>query len=162
MTCGIYEICNTKTTERYVGFSTRMEERWEEHFRLLQRGKHERQPKLQTAWNLYGPEKFRFRVLEVISILAEKKFLYERERFWQHKFKAKLYNETRCGVGARPKEHDENTFIWPFPAPTITPRRHHLGPPPDIGERRSVMYSGRRDHIRLKEIQKEQLDSKKR
>jgi hypothetical protein len=116
---------------------------------------HERQPKLQTAWNLYGPAKFRFRVLEVISVLAEKKLLYERERFWQHKFKGKLYNETRCGVGASPKEKDENTFVWPFPVPIITPRRHHLGPPPGTSERRAVMYSGRRDHIRLKEIQKE-------
>jgi len=55
-----------------------------------------------------------------------------------------------CSCKRKPKRSEG--FEWPYPAPVIVPRRTHLGPPVGMPERRSVMYPGRRDHIRLAEI----------
>lgn len=63
MTCGIYEIVHTATKYCYVGQSTRIEERWDEHKRQLNRGVH-RHLFLQGAWTQRGQASFKFRILE--------------------------------------------------------------------------------------------------
>jgi hypothetical protein len=153
MTCGIYEIVNTKTKHRYVGQSTRIEERWMEHGLLLNRGKHPH-CKLQDAWMLHGPTCFKFVILETLCVTAAASLLYERERFWIHRHGNKLYNDERP-LTARPGYvsvgNVAEAAAWPFTVPIFKPRRTHLGPP-NGEERRKVMYSGRRDHLRLAEI----------
>jgi hypothetical protein len=156
MTCGIYEIVNTLTKHRYVGQSKRIEERWAEHRRLLERGVHRHQM-LQQAWIEYGPRCFKWRILEELSVLSDNKTMHARERVWFHKYKDRLYNEKSLAPAPNRKGDEALAMVWTFgnQLPPFTPRRHHLGPPKGIKERRVVMYSGRRDHIRLAEIQAE-------
>ena len=164
MTCGIYEIANTMSKFRYIGQSKRVEERWVEHVLLLERGKHPHQ-KLQQAWNDEGAKRFRYRILEVLPLESANRIMHARERVWMHKHGAQLYNEQ----GMQPERKTEKpkgppAVMWPYDAPLIFPRRHHLGPPEGMEERRTVMYPGRRDHIRLAEInaEKERARSLKR
>jgi hypothetical protein len=156
MTCGIYEIANTASKFRYIGQSKRIEERWVEHICLLKRGEHCHQ-KLQQAWDSDGAKRFRYRILEELPLASSNKVMHARERVWMHKNAARLYNEQ----GIQPERIVKNpkgppAALWPYipPIPFIS-RRHHLGPPEGMEERRTVMYSGRRDHIRLAEIKAE-------
>lgn len=156
MTCGVYEIVNTLTKFRYVGQSKRIEERWVEHRRLLARGQH-RHKLLQQAWIENGADSFKWKILEQLSVLATNAELCARERVWLHKRRDRLYNEKRIHtLQCSGKQTGREAAVWPFVVekPFIT-RRHHLGPPAGIPERRSAMYSGRRDHIRLAEIRQE-------
>lgn len=63
MTIGIYAIENIKTGDRYVGQSVNIEKRWARHKADLAVGR-ARSPALQEAWNYYGPDAFRFTILE--------------------------------------------------------------------------------------------------
>lgn len=69
MTCGIYQICNTATKYRYVGLSRRVEERWGEHWKQLNRGCHPH-PELQRAWTSNGANFFECHILEELSIFT--------------------------------------------------------------------------------------------
>jgi len=156
MTCGIYEIVNTLTRYRYVGQSKRIEERWEEHRRLLERGAHQHKM-LQQAWLEHGPRRFKWCILEELSVLSSNSEMHACERIWMHQYRQQLYNE-RGLKPERPtgKQQKGPEAMWPFPVEVpFIPRRHHLGPPKGMEERRVVMYSGRRDNIRLAEIQAE-------
>jgi hypothetical protein len=162
MTCGIYEIVNTLTKCRYIGQSKRIEERWIEHRRLLERGEHRHQM-LQQAWNEHGCRRFRWRILEELSVLSSNMTMHARERIWMHKYRDRLYNEKRLQPERKTGKQLGNSeaATWVFSSGlTFTPRRHHLGPPVGMEERRVVMYSGRRDHIRLAEIQAEKKKRK--
>jgi hypothetical protein len=156
MSCGIYEIVNTKTGYRYIGQSRRIEERWQnEHIPLLNRGQH-LHPKLQSAWTEDGASCFERHILEVLPLRSSNKQMHARERFWIHRYKERLYNDSRT-IADRFGAVDEQTAegaLWPFPVPMLTPRRQHLGPPDGV-ERRKVMYPGRSDHVRLAEIEAE-------
>lgn len=156
MTCGIYEIVNTVSKFRYIGQSKRIEERFVEHNRLLERGAHPHR-KLQEAWNEDGAKRFRYGILEELPLASANKIMHARERVWMHKHAARLYNEQGMQPERKAKKlKGPPAALWPYipPVPFI-PRRHHLGPPKGMEERRTVMYSGRRDHIRLAEIQAE-------
>lgn len=79
---GIYCICNIATNEYYVGQSIDLYKRIGEHIRKLRNGEHKYThggiTLLQKAWNEYGENNFRFRVLET----CEKELLDEKEKFW--------------------------------------------------------------------------------
>jgi hypothetical protein len=156
MTCGIYAIENTASKFRYIGQSKRIEERWVEHNNLLARGAHPHQ-KLQQAWNEDGAKRFRYRILEVLPLDSANRIMHAHERVWMHKHGSRLYNEK--GIQPERKTKKPNgppAALWPYAPPVpFIPRRHHLGPPEGMEERRTVMYSGRRDHIRLAEIKAE-------
>ncbi|WP_313452543.1 NUMOD3 domain-containing DNA-binding protein [Brevundimonas sp.] len=64
---GIYAIVNTINGKRYVGSAVAIKARWRVHRHQLGRGVHHSAP-LQRAWKKYGPESFRFEVLEVCSV----------------------------------------------------------------------------------------------
>lgn len=64
-TCGIYAIVNVLSGKAYVGSAIDIACRWYGHLHDLERGKG--QPKLQAAWNKYGPGVFRFVVLERVA-----------------------------------------------------------------------------------------------
>jgi hypothetical protein len=74
---GIYVIENTKTKQCYVGQSTNIRKRWNDHIRHLEKGKHHSQ-KLQKAYNEYGFESFSFSILEV----CERDTLNQKESEW--------------------------------------------------------------------------------
>lgn len=63
---GIYAIATVATpVRRYIGSSSNISFRWRTHRRHLDRGTHEN-PHLQSAWLKYGPDGFRFTVLEEV------------------------------------------------------------------------------------------------
>jgi group I intron endonuclease len=71
----IYRIVNTVNWKQYIGSTARVADRWKEHQRLLNAGKHH-SPVLQRAWIKYGSEAFSFEILcttppDKDSILAE-------------------------------------------------------------------------------------------
>jgi group I intron endonuclease len=59
---GIYEIVNINNGNKYIGSSTNVHERLTGHKRLLSKNKHFSKH-LQSAWNKYGSDCFRFSVL---------------------------------------------------------------------------------------------------
>ena len=60
---GVYIILNTENGKRYVGSTVwAFKERWRRHRNLLNTGKHH-SIHLQNAWNKYGWEAFRFRII---------------------------------------------------------------------------------------------------
>ncbi len=67
MTCGVYEIKNTKNGHRYVGSSVNVEKRWSTHIAVLVRKKHH-SAALQRAWNKYGAGRFVFKILRQCEI----------------------------------------------------------------------------------------------
>src|SRR5258708_7492424 len=78
MSAGIYEIVHLETGRKYIGSSMRLEKRWGEHRRDLNRGVH-RNRHLQFAWRKYGPDGFVYRVIEVVTCGVDA--LLEREQW---------------------------------------------------------------------------------
>ncbi|MDE2105374.1 MAG: GIY-YIG nuclease family protein [Patescibacteria group bacterium] len=62
---GIYEISDP-SGRRYVGASVDMAARWTQHRALLRQGAHHNK-RLQDAWNRYGEDAMRFRVVEAVA-----------------------------------------------------------------------------------------------
>lgn len=77
MASGIYEIVNLVNGHRYVGSAVDLEKRWKLH-RINLRTKKHHNKHLQNAWNKYGSEHFRFRVIEHCFIFA----LIFREQYY--------------------------------------------------------------------------------
>jgi group I intron endonuclease len=61
--CGIYWIFNKFDGKCYIGQSKNCNKRFKDHKIMLSCNKHSN-PHLQSAWNLYGSENFKFEVLE--------------------------------------------------------------------------------------------------
>jgi group I intron endonuclease len=60
---GIYQIRNTVNGHCYVGSAINIHKRWGEHKRALKQNKHYNFH-LQSAWNKYGADSFKFSILE--------------------------------------------------------------------------------------------------
>lgn len=84
MVGGIYLIFCRVTRKVYVGRAVDIDVRWTGHRGMLRRGCHH-SPHLQHAWDKYGPESFKFSVLEKVS---EEKDLPIREQYWMDKLHA--------------------------------------------------------------------------
>lgn len=75
---GIYKILNIKTNALYIGSAVNLNRRGVSHFRQLNQKKHHNQ-KLQSVFNKYGEENFKFKV---ITVVHDKSKLIEREQFY--------------------------------------------------------------------------------
>jgi group I intron endonuclease len=105
---GIYSITNLKNKKRYIGSSSRIPKRFNEHKNELRRGVH-KNPYLQNSWNKNGQDQFKFEVIELCDVLC----LTEREEYWIELYKTYEektgYNLSRCpsrprlGKKARPE-----------------------------------------------------------
>lgn len=73
---GIYKILNIKTGVFYIGSAVNLNRRGISHFRQLNQKKHHSQ-KLQNAFDKYGIENFKFKILELVK---DKSQLIEREQ----------------------------------------------------------------------------------
>lgn len=100
MASGIYRIVNLSNGKAYIGSAVSLERRKRDHFRELAAGTHYNQ-RLQRSWNKYGPEVFRFEVLEVVEDKARltqiESTLIERHSTFKSKFG---YNICRTGRSA--------------------------------------------------------------
>lgn len=65
MSSGIYQITNIINNKIYIGSSSNIEKRWKKHKTELNTKNHHSKH-LENAWHLYGHDKFKFSVLEVI------------------------------------------------------------------------------------------------
>jgi RNA polymerase sigma factor (sigma-70 family) len=90
MTRGIYTITNTKTGKTYVGQSSNIENRWGMHKTQLNNKSHSNY-KLLKDWCKYGPEVFKFKVVEDVFV----EDINEKEEFWIDSFEGYVYNLVR-------------------------------------------------------------------
>lgn len=94
---GIYAIVNTVSGRRYVGSSTDLSRRWNEHVSELNRSRHLNK-QLQRSWNKHGAQAFAFVLLEEVF---DPQRLIEREQA-HIEATAEAYNT--C-VAGRPPAH---------------------------------------------------------
>jgi len=74
---GIYKIENLINKKLYIGQSINIKRRWSYHKSKLKRNVHWN-PHLQSAWNKYGEENFKFEKIEDCTI----NLLDEKEKYW--------------------------------------------------------------------------------
>lgn len=81
---GIYCIKNQKTNWNYIGSSVSIFNRWKQHSKELNEGKHHCH-RLQCAWDSDGATNFTFSILEI----CDEEILLQKEQEWIDK----LYND---------------------------------------------------------------------
>jgi len=77
MNCGIYNIISKIDNKLYIGYATNIKKRWSKHKSDL-KSKCHKNKHLQSAWNKYGKDNFKFERIEV----CEKSILPSREHYW--------------------------------------------------------------------------------
>ena len=87
---GIYEILNTINNKRYIGHSKSILKRWEGHLYHLRRGD-SLHTHLQSSWNIYGENSFKFSILEILPTNLTKQEYERVETTWIEKYK-ELFN----------------------------------------------------------------------
>lgn len=82
---GVYLITNLENNKIYVGSTLNsFKERWSTHIQKLRRGQHSNLH-LQNAYNKYGENKFKFSILEVLTV---EKDILNREQYYINLFKS--------------------------------------------------------------------------
>lgn len=93
--CGIYAIISP-SGRRYIGQAQSIRQRWYEHKRLLNAGKHRCTP-LQKAWKKYGEDAFTFSKIAIVPV--EQLNAREQEQFDSYVIagdRRSLYNASLC------------------------------------------------------------------
>ena len=106
---GIYKITNLKNGKIYIGQSINILERFTQHKSDLKGNRHSNKH-LQSAYNLYGLETFKFEILEECS----KKQLDKRERYWINFFggvSSKTNYNQKDGGHCKCKFSEESIFV---------------------------------------------------
>ena len=80
-TNGIYIIRNLINNKRYIGSSTNLALRWQNHRCQLNKNNH-RNSKLQNSWNKYGAEAFAFEIVETLPEFLSEKQVRGIEQFF--------------------------------------------------------------------------------
>lgn len=78
---GIYSITNILNNKKYIGYSTNIKRRWEQHRFKLNKGTHVN-IHLQNSWNLHSKNVFSFSILEVLPSNLTKEEYEEIETKW--------------------------------------------------------------------------------
>jgi group I intron endonuclease len=89
LSCGVYAIINRHNGKLYIGSSVRIENRWQDHLRLLQEGNHHNYY-LQAIFTKYGKDNLEFKIIET----CKKDCLKEREQYFMYR-----YNSTNSECG---------------------------------------------------------------
>jgi len=79
---GVYQITNAENGKIYIGSSTNITTRWEQHLYELSRNKHDNY-KLQADFNKYGYKAFTFQILELAD---NEKTMYDIEQEYLDEF----------------------------------------------------------------------------
>lgn len=95
--CGVYEIVNKLSTNKYVGSTNNFPLRFWNHKKKLKENLHHA-PHLQAAWNMYGEENFEFRPLIICS--KEDALYYEQKLLDSKEY---IYNVNKTVNGGKLK-----------------------------------------------------------
>ena len=98
---GVYKIINIINGKIYIGSSVNVRKRKNLHFSRLRKNTHECKH-LQSAFNKYGEEKFKF---EIIEYIKDKNKIIEREQYWIDNLKP--YDKT---IGYNSRKIAENNL----------------------------------------------------
>jgi group I intron endonuclease len=94
---GIYRIINIINNKIYIGSSSNLKSRKYKHFNSLLRDSHYNKH-LQSAYNKYGKENFKWEIIEYVQIIENKeefkKLLLEREQYYLD-----LYESYNSNIG---------------------------------------------------------------
>ena len=142
---GIYCIKCGASGKVYIGQALNIGARWSHHKSLLCADRH-KNPHLQLAWNLYGPDAFSFHVLELCS--PDK--LSDRELSWIAKLNS---GDRKCGYnlrsgGRQGGAHSEETKLKIAAA---TRGRKNKSPSPETRAKLSAALLGRKNGPRSPE-----------
>ena len=85
--CGIYRITNLKTNEAYIGKSTTIKTRWQNHCKTAIGLDGMARTKIHSAMKEYGIDNFSFEVLEKCT----KETYSEREKYWINFYETNIY-----------------------------------------------------------------------
>lgn len=85
--CGIYRITNLKTNEAYIGKSTNIKTRWQNHCKTAIGLDGMARTKIHSAMKEYGIDNFSFEVLEKCT----KENYSEREKYWINFYETNIY-----------------------------------------------------------------------
>ena len=85
--CGIYRITNLKTNEAYIGKSTNIKTRWQNHCKTAIGLDGMARTKIHSAMKEYGIDNFSFEVLEKCT----KENYGEREKYWINFYETNVY-----------------------------------------------------------------------
>ena len=101
---GIYKITCLKNGRVYIGQAKNIQSRWTEHKTRLD-GNYHINKHLQSAWNKYGKENFKFEIIELCNYeeLNEKEISYIAIA----KNNGKIFNKTNGGEGCKGYKHTE-------------------------------------------------------
>lgn len=103
MTCGVYEITNTKNNKRYIGSSNFVFKRLHEHHTALTKGSHPND-RLQKDWAIFGKESFTFIPIDFCDNYSER----ETELLKQDD----LYNYHKASNTVLKPKKSEARFIY--------------------------------------------------
>lgn len=101
---GIYKIINVINNECYVGSAVNFHRRFGAHRRGLNKNSHANRH-LQSAWNKYGENNFKFVIIEEV---LEKALLIKREQFYLDIIKPE-YNESPTAGSLLGFTHSQET-----------------------------------------------------
>ena len=85
--CGIYRITNLKTNESYIGKSTNIKTRWQNHCKTAIGLDGMARTKIHSAMKEYGIDNFSFEVLEKCT----KENYSEQEKYWINFYETNVY-----------------------------------------------------------------------
>lgn len=141
---GIYQIVCVTTGRFYIGSAMNLRVRRKSHFGLLQRNEH-KNPKLQAAFSKYGPESFRFEILELVLVpemltAREQHYLDTRKPFGKHGFNLAPRADSHLGMKRTP-ESRERMSAWQRGRPS--PNRGKKMSP-EVCARMSLIRRGRK------------------
>lgn len=85
--CGVYRITNLKTKEAYIGKSTNIKTRWQNHCKTAIGLDGMARTKIHSAMKEYGIDNFSFEVLEKCT----KEIYSEREKYWINFYETNVY-----------------------------------------------------------------------
>lgn len=95
---GIYKILNLKTKKYYIGSSKNISKREKCHFSRLKNNNHVNKH-LQSSFNKYGIDNFKFEIVEEMNIYNKEKLLELEQHYIDIEKESNLYNLTYITKG---------------------------------------------------------------
>lgn len=105
---GIYIIRSISNNKVYIGQSYGIESRINKHLRCLRNGNHINKH-LQSTYNIYGEDNFKFDVVETLDNNVDNEIITEREQYWIDFYKSNIreFGFNKRGAGSKGRLSDE-------------------------------------------------------